>query len=339
MLTCVLLAVLTTVTHAHVRLLYQDLTIRNAASEGASGKFSTNGPCGGAKTWAQNGVNAVKAGSTLTLKIAYNGGHKSPDNAFKLAMVCGKPGDDSGLRHNADPKPNDFGVAPVDASDSSTAGYDLSFVVPEPGAGADGNLCTVAALDQRNWGGCVDLDISPSVQAPPPTVPGAPALAPTSPPTAGIVVLPSLTGTYALNGNETCDSDSPNCCCLSGSLAVEHQASADEASATFTVLANTECTPMLASEKVDMKLTRISDKVKGLKGQVSFGNQNFEVGVFDEGLLTMANIADAPFVCSAEVTMSSLIAGGGDEGANTATEARIATGALLLPLLAALLAY
>ena len=51
------------------------------------------------------------------------------------------------------------GTASVPATDSSTAGYPLTFKIPNLAAGATTNqeTCVISLLDQRNWGGCVDI--------------------------------------------------------------------------------------------------------------------------------------------------------------------------------------
>ena len=98
------------------------------------------------------------------------GGHQSPDNAFHAAYACGtykvnQTFDDSVLRLSTQPatvtSPNLLvltnGKALVPATDSSTKGYDLEFKAP---AIAGNNInCVIALLDQRNWGGCIDVTL------------------------------------------------------------------------------------------------------------------------------------------------------------------------------------
>jgi hypothetical protein len=286
-------AALASTVSGHVRLVFEPaaMSIRNAAGESANGKYSTNGPCGGVQTFGANGINTVTAGDSVTLKIAYNGGHKSDANAFKLAFACGRPDNDGVLRNEQ--TPNDLGVATVPAADSSTTGYDLTFTVPPAEAGVNGQYCTVSALDQRNWGGCVDMMIQ------------APGVPPT--PAPGPVVLKSMEGSFELlaadsaSAQSTCDADSPSCCCLGGSVTVSHTAGQEMAEADFTVAANDQCTTEIPSGTYPITLRRQSDKVNGVKGDVRVGGQDFEISVFDNGVLILTNVDDNPSICSAEV--------------------------------------
>lgn len=197
---CILAALLCTFSSAHVRMRYTGFSIRNAGAANADGKFSTAGPCGGAKTFGANGETAVLEGAEIELSIAYNGGHKSDTkNFFSVAYVCGKvnqflkPFAGGAVKGNAQvsqafadaggmvltaaqiTSPSEY---PVDATASLTSGYKIKFKVPKPtGTGADANKCTFSLVEYRNWGGCVDLSVTPrDPNAPTPPPPPPPSL-------------------------------------------------------------------------------------------------------------------------------------------------------------------
>lgn len=54
--------------------------------------MSVAGPCGGNNAYGANGVHEIAAESTMTLTINYNGGHKSPQNAFRAEYLCNAGG-------------------------------------------------------------------------------------------------------------------------------------------------------------------------------------------------------------------------------------------------------
>jgi hypothetical protein len=183
----VLLAVGPSGAFAHVRLLQTGFPIRNAASATGDGVYSVSGPCGGVSAYGKNGVALIQAGSSVSMKIAYNGGHQDVKNAFHAAVYCtgngiarGSTFDDSVLKIGATSggaQPLASGGDSVPAADSSTAGYTLQFTAPPLAAGAAPQDCVFALLDQRNWGGCVDVQLL----APPPSDGGGGGDIPTPP--------------------------------------------------------------------------------------------------------------------------------------------------------------
>jgi len=161
---------------AHVRMFYDSGTgatprsIRNANSLMSDGSFSTAGPCGGAANFGGNAgtqVNNVSPGESVTLIINYNGGHRSDANRFAVRFECGATG--SGPTEQIMKDATDLpagtctvvrcpeeGAYPCPAAigNSFTEGYTFECTVPPDAAGKD---CTYSVLDQRDWGGCVDL--------------------------------------------------------------------------------------------------------------------------------------------------------------------------------------
>jgi len=150
--------------HAHVRLRYTGVPIRNAASATSDGAYSTAGPCGGQNKFGRNGITQAVGGANMKLKVAYNGGHQSSANAFHAAIYCEVSG--PGATFNDDLLNGDVapamplvgGGTTVPATDSSTAGYDLEVTLPTH---STDKYCVLSLLDQRNWGGCVDLHVVP----------------------------------------------------------------------------------------------------------------------------------------------------------------------------------
>jgi len=171
------------VADAHVRLRNTGMVIRNGRGATSDGSFSVSGPCGGVNTFGSNGGGTaqVTSGDTVCAKIAYNGGHQSANNAFHAAWKCGStsqndfknPANDLPLvaGPNASPIAPATGALPsrVIATDSDRNGYTLCVSVP---ASAPAQAqCTLSLLDQRDWGGCIDMRIraTPPPPTPPPT--------------------------------------------------------------------------------------------------------------------------------------------------------------------------
>ena len=179
-------------TLGHVRLT-QDagttpgLRIRNAASANGDGVFSVAGACGGNAAFGANGVTTtIASGAALNLKVNYNGGHASAANAFKVAFMCAGNGADltQNLMETAGAKTTCATVAAPGGSNGSP--YTVQCTLPTTGhgiTGAAGQPCTISILDQRDWGGCIDLNLAAAAGG------GgggaAPSLPPTLPPSTG----------------------------------------------------------------------------------------------------------------------------------------------------------
>ena len=95
-------------------------------------------------------IDAVVAiGSAISRRTGTRGDHASPQNEFRLAVVC----HDSGTQDVRADAAARAGLTVSARDGSRPGGYQLPFRVHE--------ACergTVAVLDQRNWGGCVDFE-------------------------------------------------------------------------------------------------------------------------------------------------------------------------------------
>lgn len=160
----------------HVRMFYDSGTgatprsIRNANSPMSDGSFSTAGPCGGVSAWKLEQANNVAPGESVTMIINYNGGHKSNANEFAIRWACGESGSgptEAQMKAATDlpagtcnvircPEANTY-PCPAAIGNQFTEGYTFQCTVPPNAAGKD---CTYSVLDQRDWGGCVDLRVS-----------------------------------------------------------------------------------------------------------------------------------------------------------------------------------
>jgi len=205
-------------------------SIRNANSASANGGFSTAGPCGGSGTWGGSSGNQyteVAPGDKVTMKINYNGGHKSDANEFAVRWKCGA--------RNAGPSENEMeseadlaaGVCevlscpedgaypcPAPEGNSFEAGYIFACTVPTENANMD---CTYSVLDQRDWGGCVDLRVGEAettTTLPEATDPVVPVN--NNPETAPTIPFPqSAVGDYKFYSDHVLETSPlfPNCCC------------------------------------------------------------------------------------------------------------------------------
>lgn len=169
---------------AHVRLLFSQYTIRNAATAKADGAYSVAGPCGGATTFKSNGLSVLQSGQTVSLTIAYNGGHQDSKNQFRAMMRCSDDeaslGTDAPFKLGKTPTANPdntlyggltspstqgvyylkltSGDYAVTATSSSTSGYQLTFQLPSGQQINKNTKCVISIADQRDWGGCIDVD-------------------------------------------------------------------------------------------------------------------------------------------------------------------------------------
>jgi hypothetical protein len=97
-----------------------------------------------------------------------------------------------------------------------TAGYTLGFILPASAVGR----CTISLMDQRRWGGCVDLTVMTVPPTSPPVVGGTmmPTAMPTAPPPP--ISITSLTSSPYRNTPTSCGDDFPTCCCLYANFTV-----------------------------------------------------------------------------------------------------------------------
>jgi len=164
------------IVNGHVKLFFSDDTvdlksrpIRNAPSSESDGTMSTDGPCGVAGdtiVWGQNGFSTAEVGEEVYIKINYNGGHKSPDNVFTGVFSCDGEVPQSSLEAASSstqisidcgavrcPVSNQYPCSAPDGNDF-TEGYVFNCTIPVE---AEGDQCTLAIIDQRDWGGCYDM--------------------------------------------------------------------------------------------------------------------------------------------------------------------------------------
>lgn len=173
--------------NGHVRMLYTDMSIRNANSASADGQGSVNGACGTNAAFGSNGVGTIQDGAEVSLKINYAAGHASNANRFRMAFSCGATtpndlaADAAALTTAANGCTGQGGGGgyPVDASQAIVdGGYTITCTLPEmisQGLADETTDCTLALIDQRDWGGCVDFRLSAAEVIPPPPAPPTPS--------------------------------------------------------------------------------------------------------------------------------------------------------------------
>lgn len=175
---------------AHVSMVYQEgqpAGIRNANGPTGDGQASVASPCGGARTFGSNGIGTIQDGDTVTLAMRYAAGH---NGQFRMAFACGG-GDGSALEANTAVVPpancqvtgagSDYTNGGADAIGQSTMTFtcQLPPVAALATPGAQPQECTMGILDQRDWGGCVDVNVVSAADPLPPSPPPAPFVAAT----------------------------------------------------------------------------------------------------------------------------------------------------------------
>jgi len=176
----------------HVSMIYkagQPGPIRNANSATGNGGASVAGPCGGSNAFGANGVGQLQDEDTVTLNINYAAGHRSQQNYFRFAYSCGATNQNALAAQGAmltaaanectsvtagTPSTYDDAAGGVHAPDAIVqGGYDITCKLPAQG-NTEPLQCTLSLLDQRDWGGCVDVDLIPAAAALPPAPPPTP---------------------------------------------------------------------------------------------------------------------------------------------------------------------
>ena len=212
----------------HVRMLYMDGVtpgpIRNAGSATGDGRGSVAGACGGGGlAFGANGIGTVTDGQQVTLNINYAAGHASAQNAFRFVLACSAgTTPDAAVTQNgvegqatvltaADNGCTATSAGAAAAYDGQTGvaapqaivpgGYSVTCTLPSQGGA---RACTMSLLDQRDWGGCVDVNMLAAGDPLPPSPPPAP-------------IVPS-TGSYPFNRENLVDSSASTftCCPLDG---------------------------------------------------------------------------------------------------------------------------
>lgn len=304
------LAILASPTSAHVRLFYSPakLSIRNARGATSDGSMSTSGACGGANTWGANGVSSLKNGASVSLRINYNGGHKSAQNAFSMAFACGKPGDQklisakklaaSACTATAPSYPN-----PSPRGNEVREGYTVTCKLPEMDlAATDGDKCSISVLDQRNWGGCVDVTLEPST----PPVPPVPAKV-------------DHTGVYVFQKSDNIVNDPTGACCMlsQGDFKLtQGDPSALSIGATFTAQGACASGGNIDLQNQAITLTRDTAGGPQFRGSIVVKGQSIMISAVDK-YVEWTNVAEGvPVVCDGFARLS---ASGTGTGTGTTT--------------------
>ena len=260
-------------------------TTSNANGATSDGSMSTSGACGGRNTWGSNGVSKVRNGASVALRINYNGGHKSPANAFSMAFACGKPGDQKLVSAKRLPA-SACAATPSYPTHSPTgntvaAGYTINCTLPvQDLALADGGKCTVSLLDQRSWGGCVDIEL----QSTTPPVPPKPKVV-------------DHTGTYPFGAanNIVCPS---NACKLGGSFKItQTDLLALSIDAAFTASGACAAKPDIAIMAQTLTLTRPDTQSTQFKGTLTMKGQVVQFTAVDKFIQWSNLDPDTPLIC------------------------------------------
>lgn len=351
---------------AHVSMVYLDGqpgSIRNANSATGNGGASVNTPCGGATTFGSNGVGLAQDGDTVQLSMRYAAGH---NGAFRMAFACGA-GDGSALEADAvaltaaDNACTVTGAASAygagDGGGATAVGQDamtITCTLPEQN-NAENIDCMIGVLDQRDWGGCVDISLASAAAALPPSPPPAPFVSSAGPyyfSTRGMV--DTSAGVVAGVGTFSC------CGLSSGSLTVpDYTGGADGTTvvATFSSDAQAEECPATVPDKtvappansatetlsVSITLTT-SENGNKLTGETTMANQPFEV-IISSGELSFTNLGgDQPIICdgafSANADGGSSGVGSGDDDDSFSGWGKAAVGVVVvLVVIIAVLGY
>jgi hypothetical protein len=296
------------IANAHVRGLFRDASVRSASTPQADGGLSVAGPCAGQNTFGRNGITEVFSGDAVELAMAYNGGHANNNNHFQLAMSCAATGAGvanqdafiaSSGKNTLNPvRGNKLASTPdkvTCGNNCGTAAQVLTFVMPAPVQGQQ--FCTVSMLDQRDWGACFDFQVLDGSRAP------------TAAPPPPVQIGGSFSGTFPLN-SESCTADSPNCCCQTGSLTIQHSYPSVTANAKITLNAD-GCALIDSGAEASFLLTQITGltAMRGVVNSRVAGDaaENLQVSAyFTDGEISVnvINLAETPNYCGADMKMS-----------------------------------
>ena len=351
---------------AHVSMVYLDGqvgSIRNANGATGNGGASVNSPCGGATQFGSNGVGIAQDGETVTLSMRYAAGH---NGAFRMAFACGG-GDGSALEADAAALTADGNACTVTGAASAYGAgqgggataigqqaMDITCTLPVQN-NAEPIDCIIGILDQRDWGGCVDISLASAADPLPPSPPPAPFVTSAGP------YYFSTRGAIDTSAGEVAGVGTFSCCGLSsGSLTVPEYAAGDGATviATFSADAQAENCPATTPIKTvapppntgtqtltgSITLTA-SEGGNKLSGTTQMAGQPFEV-IVNSGSLSFTNVGgDQPIICDggfsvndADGGSSGVGSGGDDDGFSTFGKAAIAI-VIILVVIIAFLAY
>lgn len=339
-----LLLLLAAPTEAHVRLNYidgADQPIRNANSATGNGRASVAGPCGGEDAWGTNGNAVGQDGMEFTMNLQYAAGHTG---TFEMAYSCGDTSENglaaaaaklTGCTCTKNGAASQYPCPDMNAGDEGVVTCTLPLQNLAVGEAAD---CTVSVLDQRDWGGCVDVQMV-----------SANAVLPPSPPPAPLV---SNTGAYKMDANTIIDTSASTftCCALEAELTVPDYQMGVAASFIATLSGKADGCRTSASigapgeppleygndMVIDMQVPLNQATAGGGKyeGQVAMGTppQTFEFAV-ENGVLAVTMVDDVqPIICDAfSSTGDAQISGNPSSGVNTdeGNNAGAAAGAII----------
>jgi len=291
------LVLLLAASEGHVRLNYidgSDMPIRNAGTATGNGRASVAGACGGENQWGTNGNAVGQDGMEITMNLQYAAGHTG---TFEMAYSCGGTTEDdlsaagaklAGCTCEKNGAASTYPCPGMNAGDEGVVTCTLPSQALAVGDTAD---CTVSVLDQRDWGGCVDVQMV-----------SAAAILPPSPPPAPLV---SNAGVYKLTTNTVIDNSAATftCCALEAELNVPEYELGLAASFTATLSGKangcrTQSLPVTSPTDNDMviemqvPLNIVTAGGGKYSGTVLLGtpSQPFEFEV-DNGVLSFTNTA------------------------------------------------
>ena len=317
---------------SHVAMRYVDGQpgpIRNAGSPTGNGRGSVAGACGGGAAFGANGIGTISDGETVTLNINYAAGHRSAQNAFRMAYTCGDTSQNgveaapaltaaaNGCTATAAGQAATYGPNGVPAPDAIVpGGYSVTCTLPLQNVAAS-TECTMSLLDQRDWGGCVDVNVLPADASVPPAPPPAP-------------LVPNA-GSYQFSRARMVDTSAAtfNCCPLeSGYIEVpptapgapSFQGTVVNARASSCRTSSLETAPETATHDINEPVTFTLAGGSGnryvsttLLGG-AWAGQPFEISI-ENGLLDFQNVgADQPILCDGFSSLDAPAGGGGGIG-------------------------
>uniref|UniRef100_A0A6U7CKL6 Chitin-binding type-4 domain-containing protein n=1 Tax=Haptolina brevifila TaxID=156173 RepID=A0A6U7CKL6_9EUKA len=246
--------------HAHVSMVYladQPASIRNAGSPTGNGRASVSTPCGGSTTFGANGIGTAQDGQTVTLDMRYAAGHSG---SFRMAYACDLTG--NGALQGGELEAN---TAMLTAGAHGCTVQGANGAYGANGATAVGQQsmqitctlplqdntepvnCIMGILDQRDWGGCLDVSLVPAQASLPPSPPPAPFVT-----SAGEYYLQTIGKIDTSAGTVQDTGYTYSCCAIgSGQLIVPTYAVADGGlvTATFSNDVQAEGCPVTVPDK------------------------------------------------------------------------------------------
>jgi len=314
----------------HVRMFYDSgiagstpRPIRNANNEQANGGFSVAGPCGGQANWGAGGtqMSTSAPGDKVTLKINYNGGHRSAANEFAVRALCGATGSGPTQDQMKDAEDLAAGVCnvlscpnaneyPCKAPNGNafTEGYIFECTIPNSFAGQD---CTYSVLDQRDWGGCVDVRVNS--QLAPTGVPEAtdPPQSTTTATTAPVPFDANDANIFFFSKDQVDPASPkyPDCCCtMTGADQTEFAVSeAGMLTGTIDLICPSEITRFKGIESGQTVINQqlIYKSTDNWEGVIMVSGQQVTFSLMGNTLYYVNTDMNAPMICDGSLLVSS----------------------------------